>query len=253
MGRRKKKEASRAGGAWMVTFSDLMTLLLTFFVLLLSMSSMESTVVSRISALNSSLSPLENSGTSKLDDRITFVVKMLRDPDNIRNKRQRVKDLLFPHDALPAGLSAGELEHNLSLLSHPEGVVIVLTDALLFAPGSAILDNKGKQLLDQLAPVMHRMQADIAVSGHTAPPQAGDGAGGADESALDELSLDELSFLRAAVVMERFLGARLPPERFSLSGYGPDRPLYANTTEEGRRKNRRVEILVKCKPRIGGY
>jgi chemotaxis protein MotB len=246
-GRRKKKYAV-ASGAWMVTFSDLMTLLLTFFVLLLSMSSMESTVVSRISALNSSVSPLENTGTSKLADRIQFTIKLLRDPDNIQNKQQRIKDLLFPHDALPAELSPGELQNNLTILSHPEGVVIVLTDALLFAPGSAMLENTGKKLLDQLAPVIHGMHADITISGHTSTLPEGE----ADRLA-GARSLDELSFLRAAVVMEHFLGARLPPERFSLSGYGPDKPMYADNTEEGRRKNRRVEILVKCKPRIGGY
>jgi chemotaxis protein MotB len=226
-----------------------MTLLLTFFVLLLSMSSMESTVVSRISVHSMSVSPLEQSGTSKMNERIEFIIKTLRDPDNVQNKQKRIKDLLFPLENLPDGMMQSELEKNLTILSHPDGVVIVLTDALLFAPGSSTLGVGGKKLLDQLTPVMQGMKADIAITGHSSP--------GASDSSGAELStpssLDELSFLRAAVVMEHFLQAGMPPKRFSLSGYGADKPMFSNDTREGRRKNRRVEILVKCTPRLAGY
>jgi len=53
--------------------------------------------------------------------------------------------------------------------------------------------------------------------------------------------------------LEHFLQARLVPNRFSISGYGPDKPLFTGDDAESRRKNRRVELLVKSTPRIGGY
>lgn len=249
MARRRKKGGGGEGQAWLVTFSDLMTLLLTFFVLLLSMSSMDTTVITRITSHVRTMSPIPLSGPGKLTDRIVLIAETVKDPLNIMNKQHRLKDLLFPAEALPPGISSSELEKNLTLLAHPEGVVIVLTDSLLFDPGSAALDNSGKTLLDQLTPVMHALNADINISGHTSlqperPPLSGADAG---------ISNDELSYMRAAAILEHFLQSKMAPERFSISGYGSDKPMFPNDTLEGQRKNRRVEILVKTTPRIGRY
>jgi chemotaxis protein MotB len=238
MARREKKK-QESGAAWLVTFSDLMTLLLTFFVLLLSMSSMDVPVITRITAYMRSLSPLDESGSGRIPERIQLAVKMLKDPYNILNKKNRVKDLLFPLDLLPKELSSSVLEKNIAILEHPEGVVIVLTEGLLFARGSAELDAVGKKLVAVLTPIMHAVNADINISGHT------------DDTAED--GNYELSFMRALMVMEQLLQAKIPPDRFSVSGYGPDKPMYANDTEEGQAKNRRVEILIKTAPRIGSY
>lgn len=248
MARRKKKDGGGGGASWLVTFSDLMTLLLTFFVLLLSMASMDTTVITRISALNRSVSPMPLSGPGRLPERVHLITEMIRDPDNIMNKQNRLKDLLFPVDVLPPDLSFNELDKNLQILAHPEGVVIVLTDGLLFAPGSAILNDRGKKLLEQLTPVMHALNADINISGHT------DGGSGSAGGPFDPaFRAEELSFQRAAVVLEHFLQSRMRPDRFSVSGYGPDKPLFSGNTAEGRAKNRRVEILVKTAPRVGRY
>ena len=238
---RRKKEKQEEGAAWLVTFSDLMTLLLTFFVLLLSMASMDTTVITRISAQMRSLSPIATSGPGRLPPRIQMIVKLLKDPENILEKKNRLKDLLFPLDVLPKELSASDLEKNLTILSHPEGVVIVLTEGLLFARGSAELGDTGKKLLDVLTPVIQAVNADSNISGHTdATPAAG----------VDSY---ELSFLRAAGVLEHFLQAKLVPDRFSVSGYGPDKPMQPNDSEEHRQQNRRVEILIKTTPRVGSY
>ena len=240
MARRKKKQAE-SGAAWLVTFSDLMTLLLTFFVLLLSMASMDHTVITRINAPTRSLSPIPTSGPGQLQRRIEILVAILKDPDTVLEKQDRLKDLLFPDDILPPELSSGELKENLSILEHPEGVVIVLTDGLLFDEGSARLHATGKKLLDVLTPVIHAVNADANISGHT------------DASGSDGANPYELSYLRAAVALEHFLQQRIAPDRFSVSGYGPDKPLSDKTDEASRRKDRRVEILVKTAPRIGGY
>lgn len=250
MARRKRKSSGGGeGGAWLVTFSDLMTLLLTFFVLLLSMSSMDTTVITRITSHVRSISPIALSGPGRLNERISLVVASLKDPLNIINKQKRIKDLLFPQDVLPPDITFGELDKNLSLLAHPEGVVIVLTDSLLFASGASTLGNSGKKLLDQLTPVMHALNADINISGHTSLDLEQFGL--ANSGAYN--SNDELSFLRAASVLEHFMQAKMAPQRFSVSGYGSDKPLFPNETIEGQRKNRRVEILVKTTPRIGRY
>ncbi len=238
---RQKRRNEGGGPGWLVTFSDLMTLLLTFFVLLLSMSSMDTTVINRISSYSKSLSLIDFSGAERLSERISLLVPLLRDPRSLLEKKNRIKDLLFPLDVLPKELSVGDLQKNLEILEHPEGVVIVLTSELLFSEGSAELDEKGKKLLDALSPVILAVNADTNISGHT------------DSVPARGMSNDDLSALRALAALERFLPAGIPPDRFSISGYGAEKPMFPDTTDEGRRKNRRVEILLKTTPRIGGY
>ena len=235
---KEKKQVDRRQG-WLITFADLMTLLIVFFVLILTMSTMDTSVITRISSRTASLSPIMLSGPGRVPERIQIIVATVRDPFNVMEKRNRLKDLLFPLDVLPKELSPGELERNLEILAHPEGVVIVLTDGLLFAEGTHTLDSVGKALLDVLIPVILAVNADLNISGHT---DVGEGRDSYD-----------LSFMRAASVLEHFLQARLAPDRFSISGYGPDKPLFTNDDPESRRKNRRVEILVKSTPRVGGY
>lgn len=241
MARRKKKKESGGGAAWLVTFSDLMTLLLTFFVLLLSMASMDTTVITRISAHSKSLSPMDISGPGQIPRRLQEITAVLKDPMNVLEKKKRIKDLLFPLDLLPKEISQNDLDENLQILAHPEGVVIVLTEGLLFEPGSWDLDSSGKKLLDMLTPVMHMVNADVNVGGHT------------DNAVEDAATAYKISFMRAAIVMEHFLQTGMKPDRFSLSGYGADRPMYPNESPLGRSKNRRVEILIKSTPRIAGY
>lgn len=238
---RRKRKSYRVGTAWLITFSDLMTLLLTFFVLLVSMSSMDTAIFTRISSHMRSLAPIPLSGAGRLPERITIITKLIKDPANLLEKKKRLKDLLFPHDVLPPELSAGELDKNLDILQHPEGIVIVLTEGLLFAPGAAGLDAKGKKLLDALTPVILAVNADTNISGHT-DPGPGEGA-----------DLYRLSFLRAANVLEHFLQNKIKPDRFSVSGYGADKPAYPNDTAEHQKQNRRVEILLKTTPRMGSY
>jgi chemotaxis protein MotB len=229
------------GQLWLITYADLMTLLLTFFVLLLSMASMDTTAITRISSHPRSLSPLALSGPGRIPERIRVVVQMIRDPRTVLDKKNRIKDLLFPLDVLPEEMSGSELEKNIAILEHPEGVVIVLTEHLLFAKGSAKLDGKGKKLVAVLTPVMQAVNADINISGHT------------DATTIQGTNPYELSLMRALAVLEQLLQAQIPPDRFSVSGYGPDKPMYAGSSEEGQAMNRRVEILIKTTARVGRH
>jgi chemotaxis protein MotB len=116
-----------------------------------------------------------------------------------------------------------------------------LTDELLFGQGSYELDEVGKKLIDIQTPVILRVNADANISGHT------------DTTPGVVVNNDDLSALRAMAILERFLYGGIRPDRFSISGYGSDRPMFSNDTAEGRRKNRRVEILLKTTPRVAGY
>lgn len=241
MARRKKTRGGGGTAGWLITYSDLMTLLLSFFVLLLSMSSMDRTLLTRISLFNSDSSIIDHSGRGRTPERIRLLLDVLREPNAALDRPERIKELLFPNDVLPPELSPGKLEDNLRILAHPEGVVIVLTDELLFPGGGYTLSPAAQKLLAAMIPLLHHSSADLNISGHTdnATP------GGVDPYVL--------SGQRAMSVLEYFLRQKLKPARFSISGYGPDKPLTSNDTAANQGKNRRVEMLLKTVQWLGRY
>ncbi len=238
---RRRNTATRAGTGWMVTFSDMMILLLTFFVLLLSMSSMDKELITRISTMRGDSAAVDHAGRGRIPDNIRLVLEMVSDPRSILEKQDRIKDLLFPNEILPPELSPGTLAANLRVLAHPEGVVIVLTEGLLFTPGEYTLTPAGATLLAALVPLLQYTTADVNISGHT------------DDTAYPGTDNYILSGQRAMAALEYFLHQKLRPSRFSVSGYGPDRPLEKNDTAQHRAANRRVELLVKTTQWLGRY
>ncbi len=239
-GRGQKKETI-SGTGWLITFSDMMTLLLTFFVLMLSMSSMDKALLTRISTMKGDSAAVDHAGRGRIPENIRLVLEMVSDPRSILEKQDRIKDLLFPNDILPPELSPGTLEANLRVLAHPEGVVIVLTEELLFPRGEFRLTPAGLKLLGALVPFLHYTTADVNISGHT------------DNTILPGVDNYILSGQRAMTALEYFLQQKMRPARFSISGYGPDRPLANNDTPAHKASNRRVELLVKTTQWLGRY
>jgi chemotaxis protein MotB len=218
----------------------MMTLLLAFFVLLLSMSGLDGAALARISAWMRD--PATGGGVygESTDALVAGIVKAPSDTAGYRAL------LTAAGVGLPSGLTrdAGTGADGM-VLEHREGVVIVLTDTLLFRPGSALLEPSGKTLLDALTPAIKALDAEVNISGHT--------DAGPAQVLPDPEYLYGLSWFRAAAALEHFLQEGARAERFSVSAYGPDKAMYPNDTPEGRRKNRRLEILVKTAPRAASY
>ncbi len=238
MPRRKGKESSKPDSqGWLVTFSDLVTLLLTFFVLLLSMSTLDKKIVTlAFSHFSEKVAFLSDVESGKIPSEIRLVKETLEKPWEMLEKKKQIKDLLFPDQSLPAGISRSTLERNLQILQRPEGVALVLSDQLLFHSGSSELRADADALLDRIRTLLLTLPAPVNVSGHT------DSTGG------PEVDNYELSAARAEAVLRYLVQRKLDPDRFSLSAYGPDNPIASNQSPEGRQKNRRVEILLKTKP-----
>ena len=243
---RPKKKHSAPGSAWMITFADLVTLLLTFFVLLLSMSSLTISSFNQVNTFFAPMNFISQSGPGRVPQRIELILEQLREVDNAEFKPERIKDLLFPLDQLPPEMDRGKLEKNLQVLKTDEGIVIVMTDSLLFEYGNYQLSEENRKFLRPLYDVLLYSNSDINISGHT------------DDRQILPMSNYQLSGLRAMAVLEFFLveanaSKALSPSRFSISGYGADRPVDTNNTEFGRSRNRRVEILLKSDQWLGSY
>lgn len=240
---RKKDKGGGGGGtpAWLITFSDLVTLLLTFFVLLLSMASMDRVMLARMSPFQSRTDSISHQGAGKIPVRMNVLMKLLEDPSSALEKPERIKDLLFPDEVLPSDIDVSTLDRNLRILEKPEGLAIVLTNDLLFAPGSYDLSAPARKLLEQVVLMLQYSTADCNITGHTdLYPSSG----------MDNYTL---SGKRALSVLDFFISMGLDPTRFSISGYGPDKPVADNITEGGRAQNRRVEILLKTTQWMGRY
>jgi len=128
--------------------------------------------------------------------------------------------------------------HQIEMPASDSPVRVVLVNTLLFEPGSAMLSAEGQTLLSKLTGLIKdERYPHIRVQGHT------------DDRPLKSTSWYasnwELSVARATAVV-RFLqdtvGVR--PERISATGFGQYRPVASNTSDEGRRQNRRIEIIL---------
>lgn len=238
---RKKKETCPPLALWLVTFSDLVTLLLTFFVLLLTMSSMDNSVLTRVTLSTADLGVLEKRGSGRVNVKERLVVELMEKPWEVLEKKQRIKDLLYPDTTLPEDISKSELNRNIDVLQKPDGVALVFTDQLLFAPGSAELSPRGKYVIEQLVPMMTESDAPINVAGYT------------DVSDTTQTPM-QLSGDRALSVLTLLVDSGIRPRRFSVSAYGGEFPVLDEAGKPAESDmNRRVEILLKTARPIGGY
>jgi chemotaxis protein MotB len=227
-----KYEGSPIGG-WMITFSDMNTLLLTFFVLLFSMSSLSESKIEEAfdSDSGDSLGLLSEDSWQYSSDFYFDPIPVIKKSVNsaalsIFNE----DDAQTPGDGIPNGV-----EFDIS--DAPNGTIsIMLADNLLFAPGQTNLTEESKRFLDKVRIFLGRIVSisprTIIIEGHT------DNTSPVDEGYI-------LSSRRAEKVLQYLLeGHDLPPALFSVVGYGASKPIVVNNSEINRARNRRVRIIV---------
>ncbi|MBZ0271255.1 OmpA family protein [bacterium] len=264
MAKKKKSGGAKIDpNAWMVTFGDLITLLLTFFVLLLSMSSMED---AKLEAISDSLggSIIDAVRTSDFtSNEIVLVkdVKVLRDflelvnPKLYSADREVVKDKEYQlrasadKAAATSGLQpdasevegGGGADAEVRVSAVAGGMLVTLPEQITFASGSAALlpgfAGGAKRVLDALAATMRRYKLEATVMGHTDDrPVAGS----------EYPSNWELSCARAAAIVSLLqTSSGADPTLLAAAGYGDARPIADNASLEGRTRNRRVEVFLR--------
>lgn len=227
MGKKCKCEECVAGAPmWMSTFSDMMSLLLTFFVLLLSMASMDKKKIKQaIGSLQGALGVLEGGqktemGKEEIMSRMDFVDKMKQ---KVKTVSKSIKDYI----------QKAKLSSKVSVVKTEKGISIRIMDSVLFKPGGAVLEKGASPLLIKLAAVMKDSPYNILVEGHT------------DDIPINTAKFPsnwDLSSERAIAVVKFFLAEDIKPSKLAASGYAQYHPLVPNITPENRAKNRRVEV-----------
>jgi chemotaxis protein MotB len=223
--------------AWMITFGDLIMLLLTFFVLLLTMKSMDEGTVRKISIQASG--PLDNIG---IKERVLAVEELERyvKPVVIRSNDMLEKafELLEGVQPLSKKISeTGNLRDIVEVTEGDRGVEVTLSSDQLFDSGEAEIRPDRYYILDQIGVLFRYAKNDILIMGHTDDiPTSG----------LPFKSNWDLSFYRALSVLYYLTDSLyLKPDRFAAGGFGDTLPRFPNDTKENREKNRRVVFVLK--------
>lgn len=238
--RRLKNEKKASGGApsWTVTFSDLMSLLLTFFILLYSMSSIDAVKFKNISmSLQGILSGMGQS--SVIDTQggtIADIGDDMMDFEHSQNLLDVNEGILLMHEKVSEYVSEEGLEAEVSVSMNKRGVFVDIKEAILFDSGSALIKDSGIEVLKKLEGLINDFNNDLVIEGHT---------DNVPSNTMMYPSNWELSTARAVSVL-RYLSEveDVDPKRLSAIGYGEYSPIAPNDTRENRAINRRVNILI---------
>lgn len=228
MPRRKKKGDDVNTNGWMDTYADTITLLLTFFILLYSISAVDSEKLKQLNhALQSSLKG--NTEVSEVKDIKDLEVKT-KDP---KSGNTEYEDLA---KKLNSTIEKNGLTEVIKLRKEDRGIVLQLDETILFEPGKADLKENNKEVLETITTIINEHDNDVLIEGHT------------DNVPMNNKKFAsnwELSAARALSAVTYFVhDKQIDPMRFSVKGYGEYKPLVPNDTPENRAINRRIDILM---------
>jgi chemotaxis protein MotB len=219
-----KKAKKQAAGApmWMVTFSDLVTLLLTFFVLLLSMANMDEIKFNEASdSLAGAFGVLGSSSQTEVSSRSVVSYSPVDDDFTSRVYRR-----------LRTKLRELKLNKKIKLVKDRGAVVLRIDEAVLFVTGSSQLQDEADPVLRQVAEMIKPLPLNLKIEGHT-------------DDIGNEINNWNLSVDRAVSVLRFFATNELVEvTRMSATGYGSTKPLFPNNSERERALNRRVEFVL---------
>lgn len=266
----KRREDTPAPGspAWMATFSDLMNLLLCFFVMLFSMSNVdEAKYDAMVAAMNNSFSIFDagataigdgiliSNGVSQLNELDEYINSMGKSKDSDEQsdklgeyeysgdkaeevvKEQNLKNNEQLAETVQEAVTESNMTDQIQVTFTEQYVQLSMKGALLFDSGSAELKEESKQVLDKVGVILERYGGStIEIEGHT------------DNVPIHTAQYadnEELSSARALTVFHYLVdNTSLDPAKLKHAGMGQRVPIADNSTEEGRSKNRRVEIKI---------
>ncbi|WP_126428719.1 OmpA family protein [Brevibacillus marinus] len=234
--------------SWLISYSDLISLLFVIIVIIAATSS--SHIDSKLREVEQATSEQQAALREAIESKDMLELEKLKLQREIALLEQRQRQLAAQIEAVRTEeddaskrldivrnqLAAALDEQNIQFEQTPEGLMIRLPENILFASGSAELRASGKAVIASVAEVLQRFPHLVRIEGYT------------DNVPITSgwyRSNWELSAARALAVMRELVDEhQLPASRFLLAGLGELNPVADNTTEENRARNRRVEMVI---------
>lgn len=209
------------GALWAVTYGDLMSYLMIFFLMMFSFA-VAKTDKSKSRKYEESLNNLQTAFGGKVDQKRLDRAEAKASENNFEEKMKE-------------SMLTNELANLVQMQSTERKVKLVLSEGVLFTSGHADLKEPAKKVLGPIAAELKKVKNDIIIEGHTdnVPMKSGKYA-----------SNWELSMARAYSVLVFMSEQGIPAKNLAGIGYGENRPIGDNATVEGRAKNRRIEISL---------
>lgn len=248
MRRRRREEESKGEQSWLLTYSDVITLVLCMFVMLYSFSTID---IQKFEALVQSLNQtfsgvLDGGQIIDPDNKDNLPIDVddkhdEEDKDNDLDKDDELntedfdKELLEVYEKILNLIIEHGLEDQVFVGVESKGIEIRFNDGVFFDSGSAALKSSANQMLNKLAKIFKKIDNEILVEGHT------------DNRPINTPQFPsnwELSTSRAISVVKYFVNQGIDPTRIGALGFGEYRPIETNGTAQGRQANRRVNVIV---------
>ena len=245
----KKKKGGGGGANWMDTYGDMVTLLLCFFVLLYSMSTVSE---DKWRAIVQSFNPNAIQITTEIEggaegpladpfDGIGAIDDPQLAPEDLAEQMEEIQNALDSlYEMLQQYVEANEMGQAMEVTKGDGYIFISFNDSVFFAGDSYVLLDTGKEMLDVVAAALNTAVDyidEVRIMGHTAQAYADR----ANNPTVDRFLASNRATVTTVYLQER---VDLSAARLVSVGYGQWRPISPNTDEEHRSLNRRVEIMI---------
>lgn len=237
------EEIEEGSPAWMVTFADLMTLLLVFFVLLYSISSIEAqkfdSLLSSLAIAFNQHAPSKNTGSTeqlKSEKEVEANPATLMPVPIATEQVKKKSEAEMIIEELEQMITKEDLDSLISVYTEDDKIIIRVTGQVIFSSGEVELADSAEPIFNEVISLINRYpDYRIAIIGHT------------DDDHIETVRFPsnwELSAIRATTVLRYFIDEEVNPRRMSATGYSDLFPIADNETAEGRSLNRRVEFVL---------
>jgi chemotaxis protein MotB len=232
--KKKKPEGHMNHERWLLSYSDFMTLLMILFVVLFAMSSVDQT---KYKQLSESMKIAMGGGKSIVANQdavsITEPSKPLNTEIEAQNEQSKLEQLKAQVDKY---LEKNGMKDSVTTQIDERGLVVSLNDTLFFDSGRAEIKVESQKKIIEIGKILNQLGNYMRIEGHTDNVPISNGQFSSNW---------QLSSARAANVTEFLIAnSGIQPEKLSAVGYGEYRPILDNSTEEGRARNRRVDIII---------
>ena len=214
---------------WMATFADMVTLLLCFFVLLLSFTNQD------VMNFKTLMGSIQESMGVQTEDRSALSTPYAESSFQERRSVRENREIVELGARIKKFIRSKDLNYMARVSSDKSGVMLRLSNSALFADGSAELTDSSKQALDVVIDSMKKSEFNLVIRGHT---------DGELPSGSIYNSNWELAAARAAVCLRYIIeSSNIPASRMKAVGYASAKPILPSTSEANREMNRRVEFF----------